>query len=260
MVKKLVIILIVILGLTVVTDAKLGDLKLLKRERFIFENSNCQITNSCSLRRIQWLIENYRVELDAGFNYGTRLSAGYETDSVDTLEEYVFVQFIRGCVYSSELVAGEIHTSYNYAQPDSAQDELMKYDNWTLESYDSDPVYNSMPDFPRHYYYRWNAMDDFFTKNETFFGIRKPSFPHLYVTDRPGTAFISQDIAKNISLEFRMCLYKSADVPESLAENEKISAEPIHCYQWSSSWIYDHGAEKYTNPYGIVDACKNKTP
>lgn len=238
-------------------SASPGDLKLLKRERFTFENKDCVKNDSCDLKAVRYLIEDYRIELYGGlFNFGTRLFTEYETESIEFLEKYVFVSFVKGCAFTSELTDGEVNTSIAHGSGGPNSTEVW-YPDWTIDSFDSDPAYNSYPGVSRNHTYRWNSQESSFDpKSENYYGIIRPTVPKLYVSDRPGTAFTGANgKAKNLSLVFKMCLYKSGDVPVDIANKDSLG-EPIHCYQWASSWIYDHSLNRYTNPYGISDACQ----
>jgi len=245
-----------IMSLSLTTTSP-GDLKIIKRERFNFNNYDCLKNASCTLKKIDFLIEDYRVEVGSNHNWGTRLFARYETDSVENLTDYVFAQYIKGCVFSSRSNGLNIHAARNYVQQKAdGSYEPMDYLDWKLESFDDDPVYNSMPGYDRHHFYRWNkTQNSFDPATEFYFGLAKPVLPALYISDRPGTAFFSNGGAKNISLEFKMCIYRSDDVPASTPDGD-IKSPPIYCFNWSSSWIYDHDSDSYTNPYGISEYCR----
>ena len=226
---------------------------LLDRRTNTFQNINCSVNSTCDLKNIEYLVENYRVEIDAGFHYGTRFIAKYTTNSVKNLKKYVFVQAIKGCVFDSQIVSNKRKIYFNYCQlnDDSTKCKLMSYPEFNLKSSEDDPLYNAMPVYARHYFYRWlTEGNDFFDYSKhTYFGRQKPRKPSLFIVDHPGTAFkIDMERAKNIALEFRTCLYKTRDVPLSLDPAKIDFAEPIHCFSWESSWIYSHNLNIYEQP------------
>src|SRR3989344_4059828 len=135
-------------------------MQILKRERYRFLNKNCSANSTCNLKYIDYFIEDYRIEVEGSFSYGTRMYAGYGTDKVESLDKYVFVQFIKGCVFTSKLIEGVVFNyldfgRYSYSEPDGIA--IFIHPNWEVDSTDSDPVYNSTPETPRHFYYRWNT-------------------------------------------------------------------------------------------------------
>jgi hypothetical protein len=104
------------------------------------------------------------------------------------------------------------------------------FHDWTVDSMDTDPVYNSDPtQADRHYFYRWNNVTGSTDYNtELFMGEtdQKPKDNEVYVIDRPGTAF-SQFNTTNISLQFKMCLYKTAQIPLIATKDQGMYENPI---------------------------------
>src|SRR3989344_5249892 len=94
----------VFLAIASLAYANLGDLVIFDRVTEVFNNTNCFTTATCDLEKIEYLVEDYSVELLEGSNYGTRFAAKYTTSSVENLENYVFVQAIKGCVFNSQIV------------------------------------------------------------------------------------------------------------------------------------------------------------
>src|SRR3989344_7050997 len=60
-----------------------------------FLNTDCRETNTCDLKRFSLYINRHEVWLsdDPDPLYGTSVIAEYKTDSMESLENYVFVQF-----------------------------------------------------------------------------------------------------------------------------------------------------------------------
>lgn len=99
-------------------------------------------------------------------------------------------------------------------------------------------------------------MPGSFSQNtEKLYGEQKPKLPQLYIVDHPGSAFYINNRAKNISLQFRTCIYRTKDVPKNVSYNNAKFAKPIHCFEWRSSFVYNHYTEQFESPSYIVPAC-----
>src|SRR5690606_9504588 len=107
----------------------------------------------------------------------------------------------------------------------------------------------------------WNEVPGSIDKRtERRYGEQKPAASaELYVIDRPGQAFTldyGNDCAKNISLEFRTCIYREKDVPLEVSSPSQLDfATPIQCHDWNSSFIFDHQTRRYESPEGIDPFC-----
>ncbi len=266
MFKKLAFFVLVLSVVPSMTHGQDKGLKLLSRSHYIFENTNCQETSSCSLKEAEFLVEDYRqaiLEKDGstGYNYATRLVAKYRTDSLASLEDYVFVEFIKGCVFTSRMENGVLKYDY-ISTPHLNANVTYKFTEWTIDSYDLDPVYNSLPGESRHAAYRWNETPGSTSaETEHFYGKMRPDIPELYVTDRSAPAndsnvfrFLNGNF-QNVSVAFKMCIYKTTDVPESMPQDVNF-AKPIYCYEWASSYVYNHESAKFEYPREIVPACR----
>lgn len=234
-----------------------GEFTILNRTTSVFENKNCKANATCDLKKIRYVTEDYRIGMSNGYHYGTRLFARYETNSPSTLEDYVFVQFLKGCTYETRVRNGVVVSSYNGVWRHFGDIRGAKETRWIIDSIDTDPAYFSMPDKARHYAYRWNAVPGSFAeRTRRFYGLEKPKLPQLYVVDRPSTVFYTDGVARNISLKFKMCLYKTHDVPLRVASHELDFAKPVSCFSWDSSFVYNHDAGKYEQHDEIVPACR----
>ncbi len=237
--------------------AQNGKVEILNHKEEVFINTDCEKNKTCDLKRVEYFVEDYSVGIDGSHNYGTRFFARYETRRTKDLEKYVFVQFIKGCNFSSSLTDGKVEIAYDSVYPRDAGVIKFIFKEWTIDSYDFDPVYSTVPGYSRFYGYRWNRIPgSFSTDTEVFYGQRKPKTPKVYIVDHPGQAFYWHEWAHNLSLQFRTCIYKTKDVPEYVPHDDINFAQPINCYEWSSSFIYDHFANQFKNPSHIVPACQ----
>lgn len=237
--------------------AQNGRVEILSHKENMFTNIDCKQNKTCDLKKVEYFVEDYSVGIDGGYNYGTRFFARYETNRVRDLEKYVFVQFIKGCDFSSELANGEVEIAYDRVYPRDAGVITFKFPDWTIDSYDLDPAYATVPDKSRFYGNRWNTVPgSFSTDTEFFYGQRKPRIPKIYIVDHPGQAFYLNGRAHNISLKFRTCIYQTKNVSKKVAHDNINFAEPISCYEWSSSFVYNHFIGEFESFLDIVPACQ----
>jgi len=226
-----------------------------------FINKNCVKTDSCSLKKATVLLNDYKVIFSPGkVNLGTKMIATYETDSISNLEKYAFVNFIRGCHFGSYVENKKVKKYFNRVRILMGERVPLHHPKWTIDTIDHDPVYNSADEYYtlRHHLYRWNSVPGSYEKKtQNFYGIKTPNFPYLYVTDFPGTAFYenTSNEAINISLKFRMCIFKTSDIPLIAAADDTNFAKPIHCFDWQSSFIFNHRTKKYETKDEIDPFC-----
>lgn len=249
--------LIFVLLLSFCIKAQESLLTILDHKISVFTNTNCHITRTCSLKTVEYIVENYKINISEGDNYGTRFFARYTTNSTTELEKYVFVQFIKGCDFSSQLVDGDVRFYYDVVYPRTYDNVPFNFPEWTLDSYDPDPVYSTVPGRSRFYGYRWNKVrGSFATDTELLYGQKKPKYPQLYIVDHPGSAFYEQGIGHNISLQFRTCIYRTKDVPKSVSYEKTDFARPLHCFEWNSSFVFNHFTGEFESFPEISQTCK----
>jgi hypothetical protein len=243
-----------------------GPVEDLSTQKEVFTNSDCAATDSCHLKEFSVQMDRYKVHLAGGLvNFGTRMFARYQTQEIDQLEEFGLVQFIRGCQYSSRVINGEligrkdilIYGPGNVVIP-------YVFPKWVIDGSSPDPIDWGTEPMPgtRHYFYKWSEIPGSTESKVHYFGDRKPTNPALFVRDLPGTAFLEEKLgeARNISVEFRVCLYKTADVPKSVPNGELDFATPLKCFGWNSSWIWDFEKSEMTSPEGVVPYCLGTPP
>lgn len=237
------------------------------RDEF-FENDPgaCRATGTCALIRARLRVQNYAVWVEGEPNYGTRMFAQYETASRSDLERFVFVQWIRGCHYDSlREPDGTVSRFHSYARDYFGQVVPFRHPDWMIDSYDTDPAFASQVEqaLPRHHAYRWNSVGGSFEqKTEHFYGDDpSPPSPALYVADRPGVAFVGKIpgvgiSAKNISTQYRICLYRIEDVPLAADPHQaQLGGPPIRCFEWASSWIFNFEQGSYERPSEVDPFC-----
>ncbi len=229
-----------------------------------FLNTDCRETDTCDLKRFSLYVNRHEVWLsdDPDPVYGTLVIAEYETDLMESLENYVFVQFVRGCVFDTvKLPDGGLEKSFGNRTPQFGEDKFACHPEWDIDSEDKDPVYYSRVGQPRHYYYMWgNFKNSNKVSDVKIYGEEKPAEPKLYVYDSPLKAFSQGNFAKNASYEFRTCIYRTKDVPAETEQGNINFAAPIHCFNWRHSYIYNHDLGVFESKKEIDPFCKEKPP
>ena len=115
----------------------------------------------------------------------------------------------------------------------------------------SDPAYSSEPGYSRHHYAQWLSEDATDSYSEKFirnYGEEKPKTPRLGIFDKHDNATImrwpnGRIRGSSALLEFRTCLYRTKDVPESFDESKDVLPAPIVCHEWKTGYHYDASTE-----------------
>jgi hypothetical protein len=258
----------VLLGIIGIAGAQATESRIVlekKEHLFTPDQKTCAIKDICELKGVVFRVEQMRSPAENSDDieiYGTDIYASYETRSLEMLPKYAFAQFIRGCVYRSSLSTdGKVTTYFSVIRQYMGKGRYpFRHRDWSLDSVDADPIFASEPSAPeeRHYFYEWLSPSTHWKPGFVghFYGEQKPTFPQLYVSDNVPVAYIFDGVAQNVSFEFRMCLYKTADVPRNVGLHETNFASPIVCYDWGSSNVYDHAQKKFDHPKGVAGVCQ----
>jgi hypothetical protein len=226
-----------------------GHLHRLSESQQVFLNSDCGSTDSCDLIRFTLKTSVYEAWFSDDPNhptYGNGVIMEYETDSVDALEKYAIVQFKKGCAYySSREGAGTIRRNVSDTVPSFGENIPYCFPRWVIDSQDSDPAYNSDPEYGRFHLLRWNRSGSHDERTQKFYGAEKPKVPVVYMADYPAGAFMSGLGAKNVALEFKTCIYKADAVPAATRRDDIGFAKPIACLEWQNVYVYDFDAGKF---------------
>ena len=209
----------------------------------VFLNPDCRSTDTCDLKSFTLTTSVDEVWFSDDANnptYGNGVIMEYQTDSVVALERYAIVQFIKGCVfYSSKNSEGKITRTVTNNMPNFGQNIPFCFPAWVIDSQDTDPAYNSDPEYGRFYLLRWNKPGSYDNRTQKYYGAEKPKIPIVYMTDYPAGAFVTGTGVKNAALEFKTCIYKASDVPSETRRDDVNFAKPITCFEWQNVYIYD---------------------
>ena len=226
-----------------------GHVHTLSKKTQVFLNPDCRSTDTCDLKRFTLTTSVYEVWFSDDPNYptyGNGTIMEYETDSVDELEKYAIVQFVKGCVFdSSKNGRGKIIRNLSYTVPSFGEDITFCFPDWVIDSQDTDPAYNSDPEYGRFYLLRWNTPGSYEYQNHKFYGVEKPKIPIVYMADYPAGAFVGGISVKNAALEFKTCIYKASDVPTEARRDEINFAQPLNCFEWESAYVYDFDRRRF---------------
>jgi hypothetical protein len=220
-----------------------GHVHTLSETKQVFLNPDCRSTGTCDLKRFTLTTSVYEVWFsdDPHYpTYGNGAVMEYETDSVDALEKYAIVQFKKGCVfYSSKNRNGKITRNVSDTVPSFGEDIPFCFPKWVIDSQDTDPTYNSDPEYGRFYLLRWNKPGSYEDRTRKFYGVEKPKNPVVYMADYPSGAFVGGTGVKNVALEFNTCIYKASDVPAQTRRDDIDFAKPVTCFEWQNVYVYD---------------------
>lgn len=242
-----------------------GHVEYAKTQSQKFLNTDCASTNSCGLKSFNLYTTEYEVwftEPDDWPSLGTKMTAEYETYSVADLEKFAVVQFIKGCYVSTinKKEGFERSIASVFFEFFGKKNVPYCFPEFVIDSIDTDPVYYSGEDRGRHDLYKWNEVPGSFDKNtQKFYGDEKPVRPKLYVEDNalPTASYkpageYNLERSYDLSLEFRTCIYRSADVPRSTVETDVNFAKPIKCFNWKSSYVYNWDRKKFDSPGNLL--------
>ncbi len=201
---------------------------------------------------------------DKGYMLSKRMKAIYQTESIEELEDYVVVQYIKGCIFSSSKKKNQVEKYLNVNRDFFGRKMKFRHPHWVIDSIDKDPVYATSANYLRHDLYRWrpgpNSTDE---KEFEYYYRQKPEFPQLYVTDAPTAASYSAypetdtEYAKNVALEFSTCLIRTEDVPYSVAENDiSLKEKAIKCFDWNIMHVFDFAQKKFIAPKTMPKICR----
>ncbi len=224
-----------------------GHIHTLAETQQVFLNPDCEATDTCDLKRFSLTTMAHEIWFGDTPNNPTYANGAimeYETDSVDAIEKYAIVQFIKGCVFlTSKNRDGQIQRQMDYSVTSFGENVPLCFPQWVIDSQDTDPVYNSDPKLGRFYLLRWNPPGS--DQIEKFYGAKKPELPIVHMDDYPAGAFVTASGVKNSSLQFKTCIYKAREVPTVTRRENVNFARPIDCFQWQDVYIYDFTAGKF---------------
>ncbi len=212
----------------------------------------------------------------------TFMAAVIETSDPSCIRDYAVVQYIRGCAYTVRYDRAsrvERDRSFDISREVRGRSVTFNHPRLEVDTIDADPMYASAPPgVDRHGYLlvptaplrlrsdRSSLLSDLQVYKSNRSNLRNHPGPTAatFVADTPngGISFAAEDgatvVASNASLDFRTCVYRTADIPrtgdpapEGVAPS---SGGPLACFGWQSRYTYDPAAREFVNDrYASVD-------
>ncbi len=244
-----------------------------QRQETYSRGLGCIFDGTCSLQSAQFieLVKNVELEaFDAEAHLMTDMRLAYQTSAPDELEQYAVVQMLRGCEFDSTFDGHSTMKELTISRSYFGRIVPFQHRTWNVDADDSnDPIYSSTRGRSRFDLLRWNlnpqSLDP---ETAEFYGVKKPTFPKVFVTDLLASAFVTaadsshHQIANNSSLEFRTCLFKTSDLPaatDPVGSNLDFSAA-IVCFHWEHKFVYDFTQKKFISGGAIDPICGVSAP
>src|SRR5436190_1882987 len=127
-----------------------GHVHTLSKTEQLFLNPDCRSTDTCDLKRFTLTTSVYEVWFsdDPKYpTYGNGVIMEYETKSVEALEKYAIVQFVKGCVFdSSKNGEGKINRTVSHIVSSFGENIPFCFPKWVIDSQDTDPAYKRRDD------------------------------------------------------------------------------------------------------------------
>ncbi len=230
------------------------------------KHTDCEKNNTCDLEEFGFWVKHFQRKVKKMYTEepeeGSMIYAWYKTASTATLENYIFVQQVRGCSWNVMYYEGKAEANFLDIEH-NGKVEAFCFPEWEIDMVGKDPSYTSEPNdsLSRHFYAQWTERPyDFPTRATKLYGEEKPTFPLLGMVDSPTRAYVrkwgnGRVLAHNTALEFHTCLYRKEDVPATLDPIKDIVGVPIGCFDWKSMHVYDPTLGRMTSPDVLPKIC-----
>jgi hypothetical protein len=212
---------------------------------------DCKTLGICDLksvtlveRKIKVLLADERADFAS---YMTDMRFVVEVAKPANIPNYGVVQFMRGCMYESELLPNGTETrDFTYVHKHFGSYKLIKHDDWVIDSSHADPLSSSFENYGRFDLYKWNTNPkNLDADNATWYFDAKPTHGTVFKADLvANTGLIEGAVnpnARNSSLDLETCIFKIADLPltsdETGAGVDKSKA--LWCASWDHKFHYD---------------------
>lgn len=173
-------------------------------------------------------IQDYVVTLQNGDqSFGRKSTLRLIVEDPKTLEQYAFIQFIKGQVYTLEtLPSGETRRYNNYKKYILGELLPFNFKNWVVDSPDLDPILGSHPSQTQsNYYYKVSKyIEDIDIENFQYLGQKNSSSKFFYLNYFSPQFFTDGNSTKVVDTIFQSCLVEISK-PDRL----------ISCFYWNAN-------------------------
>lgn len=181
-----------------------------------------------------------------------------ETQEISSVEDFAIVQFIKGCIYKSKSINGELRKEISSYRKHQGEFKPFIHKEFEVDADGADPVYTDL-DGDRFGLYRVGSLDPGKSSWYRQASLRKPL---VYATDLPGQAttfetFDGKLEAQNPSLDFKTCLFKSDDLTFDMTQGNLDISKALTCFDWAHRFSYDFKKKKFEEVQQIDPICLN---
>lgn len=200
-------------------------------------------------------------------NYLTDMRFAYDAGTPENIETFAIVQWIRGCMFHSHAENGKVTRSMSIERDHFGQRIKFQHREWEIDSDSTDPIYTNYLNYGRHALLRWNqdpkSLD---AEKAKYYGQLKPPHGSVFATDLPGTGFLTngsgkgEGDAQNVSLEFKICLFKTSDLPAATTPSGANidQSKALTCVNWDQRFVWDFKRGRMNAPKTIDAYCGMK--
>lgn len=236
-------------------------------QTYVSSPETCKQNDTCDLKQVFFRKEDYIIPPNASVEndvtiQSTRMMVGYTTETVADLTRYLFVQFTRGCMWYSYLDPnGNQITEFGILRGFLSRPQVQHvFPEWVVDSDDDDPAYTpGGTPRDRHFFLQWKPVIPSWIPDEKgkLYGEEKPTVPFGYITDMPGPAVYSPVSGQsiNMSLEYKVCLFKTVDVPLRTNGTDIDIEKAVTCFRWGAKHAYDHHAQRFVVHKEVHQEC-----
>lgn len=230
-----------------------------------WNNPECA-NGSCEVKAMRLHLDKFNSSKErmAGNSVGIEL----ETTKKEDLKNYAFVQYIRGCLFTTSNI-GEVRMATR--EFFGKQGQPFQHKTWELDSAsDKDPIYWSNPDagfddlrgfeIPRNSTYVNDnpvVTDSYATWAGKITNLKNNK---IFASDFPTPSYWEEKngiiTARTSSLQFKVCLHKVADIPASVDDPKSEIANPIVCMEWSSMYSLNFAKKTWVEKSTMESSCK----
>lgn len=228
--------------------------------------TDCKSKDICDLKSVKVVERKIKVLLAderADFaSYMTDFRFVVEVDQPANIPNYGIVQFMKGCMFESELLPdGSIRQDFTYVHKHFGQWSLIHYNDWTIDSSHADPLSTSFENYGRFDLYKWNKdATNLDADDAIWYFDAKPPHGTVFKADLIANTGLMEDTvnpqARNSSLELETCIFKIGDLPATSDEagTGVDKSKAIWCASWDHKFVYDFAkskvvAEKTIHPF-----------